>query len=139
MSYPITHGSKYDKALDVREIAKLIRADIRAAAGPIPHRLPEGFRAGVRISRYSMGRSIDVTIKAAPGVTVRNPARVEFEGRGGNGVMPPEARYIHTEEARAVLEAVKAIIDAYNFDGSDVQSDYFHVNVADGDSEAGPT
>lgn len=131
MSYPIAHGTKYNRDLDVRDIAKLVRADIKAAAGPVPHRLPAGFRAGVRISRYSMGRSIDVTIKAVPGVTVRNPARVEFEETGGgiyDGRMPEEARFVHTAEARAILEAVKDIVDAYNFDGSDVQSDYFHVN-----------
>ena len=131
MSYDITYGPKYDRDLDVREIAKLVRADMKAASGPIPHRLPGGFKAGVRISRYSMGRSIDVTIKTVPGVTVRNPARVEFEASGGSTYtrdMPAEARFIHTAEARAILAQVKAIVDAYNFDGSDVQSDYFHVN-----------
>lgn len=66
-------GAKYDSSLNVVEIAKRIRADIKAAitAGTIP-----AIKTSVRISRYSMGRSIDVTITETP-FEVLNPAWTE--------------------------------------------------------------
>lgn len=121
----ISYGSKYDGTLNVRVIAKMVRADIKTATGTIPHLLPKGLKAAVKIRRYSMGQSIDVTIKVAPGVTVLNPTRLAEE------IAAPHVCSrlpIHTDEARAILDAVKVIVEAYNFDGSDIQTDYFHVN-----------
>ena len=126
MSNDISYGNKYNRDLNVAEIAKLVRADLKAAvkAGT----LPKGFKASVRISRYSMGQSLDVNVKAAPGVTVMNPLRLAHEQSGSREVMTRDEMWRHSEAARALLDTVKSIVDAYNFDGSDSQSDYFHVN-----------
>lgn len=50
----MTYGSKYDSALDITTIAKLVRKDIKAA---IPW-----VKTSVRTKRYSGGKSLNVTI-----------------------------------------------------------------------------
>lgn len=103
------YGSKYEetKDLDIKDIAKLVRGDIKAAVKT--GALSDLLRYGVRIERFSGGQSIDV--------------RIAWK-------QPPEdaERRLH-EHARANcwLETLKGIVDAYNFDGSDMQSDYFRV------------
>jgi hypothetical protein len=118
----IWYGGKYERGLDVADIAKRVRADLKAAvkAGE----LPKSFKAGVRISRFSGGCSITVTIKV-PGVPAVNPARVEFEHDHPHTYCDVA---LFTEEYTALKKKVEAILKAYNFDGSDTQTDYFHVN-----------
>lgn len=120
----ISYGSKYDRDLDVADIAKRVRADIKAAvkAGE----LPNGLKTSVRISRYSMGRSLDVAVKACPGVEVMNPARAEHDIENNDRVHSDFP--IYTEDFAALLEQLRSIVRAYNFNGSDIQADYFHVN-----------
>lgn len=113
-------GSKYDANLDVAEIAKRIRADIKAAIAS--KHLPTGAYS-VKIRRFAGGCAIDVRIADVPFV-VLNRERVvadatkphEFNG------LP-----IHTEAASEILARTKAIVQAYNHDRSDVQTDYFDV------------
>lgn len=93
-------GSKYEetKDLDIAEVAKLVRKDLAALKLPV--------KPSVRISRYSGGQSLDVSVKME-----RNPE---------------------------VAKKIRAILDSYNFDESDSQSDYFcvrfygHVTFNDG-------
>jgi hypothetical protein len=86
-----TIGTKYEqtKDLDIAQIAKLVRQDIAAEvkAGLLPK-----VKYSVRISRYSMGQSLDVTIGQAD---------------------------------RSPIQRIEAIVFAYNYDGSDSQTDYF--------------
>ncbi len=56
MTNTTTTGTKYSQDQDLADVAKLIRKDLKAA----------GFKASVRISRYSMGQSLNVEIKALP-------------------------------------------------------------------------
>lgn len=95
MSYH-TIGINYEetKDLDIKEIAKLVRRDIKQAYPT--------FKTSVRIERYSMGQSLNVTIQNTD--TIRR-----------------------SEAANAIEKAIKNIVDAYNFDDSDSASDYFHV------------
>jgi hypothetical protein len=105
----ISYGSKYQKDLGVVAIAKLVRIDIRAAikAG----NLPKGLKCSVRIDRYSMGQSLDVTVKACP------------------GACPLDATGFPRRDD-ATLALLRTIVAAYNFDGSDLMSDYYHVNFS---------
>lgn len=121
--YAVAYGDKYEQGLDVAEIAKRVRADIKVAitAGELP-----AAKYSVRISRYSMGRSLYVTVDGVPFAIVH-------EARVRRDVLEPHAYHaetlcLHTDEARALLAKVEAIVAAYNFDGSDSQSDYSHVN-----------
>lgn len=115
-------GPKYDPDLDVVEIAKRVRKDLK--------REYPGCKFSVRIQRFSMGRSLDVIIKHAD-FQVVNPDWVRFR------VENPEWRNAKTNapelyntEGEALLKRVKEIVRAYNFDDSDSMSDYYHVNFS---------
>lgn len=113
-------GAKYaaTEHLDLADVAKLIRTDIKAQ---VP-----GVKASVRISRYAGGQSLRVDVKSVPeGVEVANAERVRFDLEHG-----PYA-YTHlpllSVEGEAILAKLRAIVSAYNRDNSDIQSDYFDV------------
>ena len=110
-----TEGTCYQatKQLDIKDIAKLMRKDIKK-------QFP-GIKASVTIRRYSMGRSIDINIKGVPnGLIVNNP---DFKPEVFSPV--PIPRY--TPEAKKLLADIETIHKKYNFDDSDIQSDYFSV------------
>jgi len=115
-------GSKYDPDLDVVEIAKRVRKDLK---GEYP-----GCRFSVRIQRFSMGRSLDVTIKHTD-LQVVNPDWVRFrvENPGWHDARS-NAPAPYTSEGEALFKRVKEIVQAYNFDDSDSMSDYYHVNFS---------
>jgi hypothetical protein len=118
----VTIGTKYNRDLDIKDVAKLVRKDIAAAikAG----KLPEGLKATVRIDRYSMGQSLDVTVNACPGI-VLSTARVAFVAANPHDHCPLPRMSAHGARVLATLEA---IVQAYNFDRSEPMSDYYHVN-----------
>lgn len=103
-------GEKYDRDMDVKDIAKLVRADIKKAIKE--GTLPKGVKFSVRIDRYSMGQSLNAYMTAWPGEVL---VKVEDELR-------------YTKELEEALKVVRSIIKVYNFDDSDSMSDYFHVN-----------
>jgi hypothetical protein len=121
MSNAGTTGSKYEvtKDLDLAQVAKLVRADIKATqkAGF----LPAGLECSVRISRYSMGQSLDVRITAAPFVVYVPEHQVDANRDAG--VRCP----FLTRSAVAAFDVIEAIVEAYNRDRSDTQSDHFDV------------
>jgi hypothetical protein len=109
------YGNKYDGSLDIKEIAKLVRQDIKKAvkAGE----LPNGLKTSVKISRYTGGQSLRVTVKA--GITdIYTQDYVDGHNYGS----------AYTEEALQVKKVLAEIVEAYNFDKSDIMTDYFHVN-----------
>lgn len=112
-------GEKYDREAAYRpaaEIAKDIRRDLKQAVAE--GRLPGApTKYSVRVDNYSMGRSIDVEIQEWPGVVERTET---FED--GHTCR----RY--TDEAQEVMKVVQQIRQAYNYDRSDVMTDYFDVN-----------
>jgi hypothetical protein len=131
-------GSKYDPKLDIAEIAKRVRAEIKDAckAGTLPQ---GAYR--VTISRFSGGRSLTVRVAPHAAFPLLNPERARLEATQP-GAFFPDCHYPrYTPEARAMLDQLRAIVGAYQYDRSDAQSDYFdvnfyeHVNV-DGDAEA---
>lgn len=120
--YERSYGKKYERDLDISEIAKRVRKEIKAE-------LPKGFKVSVRISRYSGGQSLDAEIKAVPpGFVINNPERVRLEEEDPNWVTRAGAYPIFSEEATKVEKTIKGIIEAYNYDGSEIQVDYFDVN-----------
>jgi len=122
--YEVTYGAKYEDGLDVKEIAKRVRKEIQAAvkAGE----LPKGLKASVRISRYSGGQSLYVKVTAVPrDFVVYNPERVRLDHEEPHRFH--DVPYL-TPEARAVEKKIEALYGAYNYDGSEPQTDYFNVN-----------
>jgi hypothetical protein len=120
--YEITEGSKYQatRDLDIAEIAKLVRKDIKAAQAL--GLLPAEATFAVRIDRFSGGQSLDVTLTGMPDTwTYVSP-----------GLEPDYANYVpahggYTDEAEAAIKTLRSIVFTYNYDGSDIQSDYFNV------------
>lgn len=115
-------GSRYleTRDLDIADIAKLVRKDLRdAQKGGL---FPAEMTFTVRIDRYSGGQSLNVTLAGMPDTwTYVSP-----------GLEPNYAEYVpanggYTDEARAALELAEKIRNMYNFDRSDVQTDYFNV------------
>jgi hypothetical protein len=116
-----TYGSKYHdtQSLDIAEVAKLVRADIKAArlaaALGLPG-LPPGLGYGVRIARYSGGKSVTVTVT---GLADAEHFTTDDYGRS---VLTPGAQLIE--------DTLKAILWAYNYDNSDGQRDYWEGRFA---------
>lgn len=97
-------GNKYEetKHLKLSEVAKLIRADLKLAF------------PGVKFSvRCGPGRGLDIKVMTLP----ESVKQVRNED-GAHGWMHPSAS--------AFLKSVEAIADAYNFDHSRIEEDYFH-------------
>lgn len=119
--YETIYGSKYSKDLDIKAIAKLVRADIKASVkdGALP-----AANYSVRLERFSGGRSLTVTVSGLP-FELLNEERVLADH--------DEPRAFHHGNRRSigaisVDRQLERIMGAYNFDGSDIQSDYFNVN-----------
>lgn len=114
------YGAQYASTqnLDIAEIAKHVRADLRQAQRT--GKLPAGLTFRVNIDRYSMGQSLDATIC---GLTDADLYEAVTDGD------PYERRRL-TATAAAVKEIVRAIVWAYNFDGSDSQTDYYDVRFS---------
>ena len=120
-------GSKYESKRDVKDVAKLVRADLAALVKK--GELPKGFKASVTIDRFSGGCSLDVRVTAAPGVPIYNRERLLLDTlepnayHHGAGVPP-----LNTEEATALIKLVEGVVNAYRRDNSDLMTDYFDVS-----------
>lgn len=132
------YGPKFERALTTTQIAARFRADVKAAMarGELPR-----VTLHVRTKYFSGGSSIDVDVVAVPaGFPVLNAARTRWEAAHPHDFLgnhpDPELRWRHAERTRTLLEQLGAMLNAYNYDGSDIQSDYFnvrfygHVNIA---------
>lgn len=117
----MTKGAKFEAGMDIAEIAKRVRKDLKAAQAA--GELPADATFSVTIDRFSGGQSLGVTILGMPDSwTYVSP-----------GLEPNYAENIpanggQTDEATAATRKVEGIVFAYNYDGSDIQSDYFNVN-----------
>jgi hypothetical protein len=125
--YERTYGNKVEetRSLNTTEIAKRFRQDVKAAkkAG----KLPKTLKLSVRTSYFSMGSSIDVTIKHA-GVAIVTRDYIEEWARKGSRPFGYDCRSEYfTDEAKAVKDTLEALLGSYNWDGSETQVDYFDV------------
>lgn len=125
--YSIQYGSKYDETLDVAEIAKRVRADLKALikTGTIP----KG-KYSVTIQRFCGGCSLRVRLDQliSPHLML-NPERVKFEQENPHAFPGNLPQF--SPSGKALLETVQAVVNAYNFDGSHTESDYWNVNFYD--------
>ena len=112
----IMYGKKYERGLDVAEIAKRLREEMKAAikAGEFPR----GTKTKISIKRFAGGRAINFKLVDLPGVEL-----VELTGETGS---PSEYRL--TADAKRYVARAESMLQAYNFDGSDSSVDYWHVN-----------
>lgn len=106
-----TIGAKYEetKDLDIKEIAKLVRADIKKEFPDI--------KTSVTIERYSMGQSLNVRVTESD-TQLKNYSYDHTFKTNPQGM---------TERGKEVKQGITNIVEAYNFDDSDSMSDYYHV------------
>lgn len=115
-SYSRTYGERYDGKLTVTDIAARMRADIKAAVDA--ERLPGApVSYSVTIDRFAGGQAIDIRVRDWPG-----DPRTDQPYHPGGSVMA------YTPEAKAAIDVLEAVHQAYNHDGSDITTDYFDVN-----------
>ncbi len=115
-------GTKFDMNMNVNEIAKAIRKDIAAEKKSNP--LFKGAKISVRIKKYSGGQRITVKVKECC-FNPMNPERVQADKDSA------DINYnisVYNAKGQGMAEKLKAITEAYNYDKSDSQSDYFNVN-----------
>lgn len=118
-----TTGTKYQSGMDTAQAAKFIRADIKKAQAV--GELPASMVVSVRISRFSGGSAIDISIKSAP-VQIHASDFVAHHVKTKGMQHWDGDRY--TAQARALLAKVEAIGDEYRRTDSDLQSDYYNTN-----------
>jgi len=117
-------GSKYEatKGLDIKEIAKRIRGDLKAKFPP-----RDGWKFSVTIERYSGGQSVNVDVKQVPhAFGVENPEWTQYQAAHPQEGIPHGMKRL-TPAAEGVEQRIKEIVEAYNFDDSDSMTDYFNV------------
>jgi hypothetical protein len=116
------YGNKYEatKNMSTTDIAKAFREDVKAAikAG----KLPKGLKLSVRTKYFSGGSSIDVNVTALPANFPMDNPNYDPEWYAPETMNDP-----WSPELRAAMTLLKSILDAYNYDGSDIMTDYFHV------------
>lgn len=120
-------GSKYSAGTNIATIAKMVRADIKSAvnSGTLPKA-----KYSVTIKRFSGGQSLrvevsDVVIPNASCLKLYTEEYLRCEVETPSVCYPRDRL---TASAAAVLETIRGIINPYNFDDSDLMTDYFHVN-----------
>ena len=122
-------GSKYEATRDLNstEITARVRADIKAAqkAG----RLPAGCKISCRKDSYSGGWAIRVHVETLPeGFRVTSPAYASWLKQFGVNScrnVPLAWTDCMSEERKALIASLEAILAAYNRDNSDSMVDYF--------------
>jgi len=125
------YGNRYDQELQITDIATLMRADIKQAKKE--GLLPQGLKTSVRCKFYSGGCSIDIRVTDCGGVEFVNPYHIKYT-RQFHDQLPSFLQPAHpgkkrfTQEGEAILHVLKAIHGQYNFDKSEMETDYFHVN-----------
>jgi len=102
-------GNKYDqvKNLDVKDIAKLIRTDLKQF---------KDCKFSVSIQRYSGGRSIHIKL-----MNTNNLKR--FVNVHYNSTDKDRLNF-----SKDFKERLESIVNQYNYDKSDPMTDYFNVN-----------
>ncbi len=134
-----TYGAKYETVRniwDIAVIAKLMRADIKlsrkiglkvaepgvlAIADPIAD-APAVIKFAVRTQKYSGGGSIDIIIRNIP----------EAWGWTTGADTCGRERRVATPALKALADELRTIHCAYNYNGSDITTDYFDVNYYGG-------
>ncbi len=119
-------GPNFDRDLDLKDIAKLVRKGIRAAIKS--GSLPVGLKVSVTISRYSGGQTLNAEIKAAPYTTL-SAAFIAWRSREDWSWSDDDApRERLSAEARDAEAVINGLVSSFRRDNSDSQSDYFDCN-----------
>lgn len=129
-SRKFTGNKVVDGYRSVTDIAKDVRADLAEAQEK--GYLPKGLSFSVTGDKYSGGQSMRVKIQGGKDK--------DLFSTGSEDLRPEYGSKIYTDEATEVTKRVQGIVDAYRWDASDPQVDYFNTNFygfVDVESERG--
>lgn len=119
-------GENYENSLDIKEIAKKIRTQLK-------REFPD-CKFSVRIERYSGGCSLNISLMSAPfyaGVGYHQVnhywLRRNIDEALGMTSVINNGKDISMDAAKVLLRASE-IANSYNYDRSEIQSDYFDTN-----------
>ena len=114
-------GNKYEatRNLTVKEIAKLIRKDVKEniQSGLLPK-----IKVSVTTESFAGGSVINLRVKKAP-FNPFNEDYVKSHIENPYGTRHGIERF--TQEAKDVLHKLEDIVNQYNYDNSDLMTDYF--------------
>jgi hypothetical protein len=120
-------GVKYDRNLDLKEIVKLVRKDVNEAIAQ--GKLPK-MKYSLRMSRrgaWSIRLVVTDLDKAILENALTEDARLHLDQNNGSLFgFPPYRTY--SEAYNETMGLLKALLEAYNYDNSDIMTDYFNVN-----------
>lgn len=124
-------GSKYNRDLSLVEIAKLVRQDIKDAMRVGRQALKDEERFSLPELKINVRKhhhnSLWIAIGSFPeGELMYSPERLDADARNDWDRAHREPFY--SAAAMKVLDVLKQITNQYNYDNSDIQSDYFDVN-----------
>lgn len=128
-----SYGSKYPIELPNGNWAHLadyksaVREDIKAAKkrGDLPKEL--------KTTVAGAHQSIRVNIKGLPkGFRIYNPEFVEYENKHPSRGWEPDKPKQYSREYRALEDMLEAIMDAYNYNNSDLDQDIHDTNFSSG-------
>ena len=119
-----TEGTKYSGFRSATDIAKDIRKDIKTAVAD--GKLPKDIKVSVRSNYYAGGQSIDIRWSASTATHAigcsYHRRDLDFDSCSDH----PEYRVITlSTRGNRVEEVLREIANSYNYDNSDVQTDYF--------------
>jgi hypothetical protein len=114
-------GTKYDPELDIVDIARALRKDIKALVkqGFFP-----GLKVSVRTERYSLGQALNITITGWNG----DIANAEWVQRGfdtDGGRIP-----MYAPGAKKAMDVLETLANQWNYNASDSMTDYYEVNYS---------
>lgn len=112
------YGTRYDKNLTAKQIAAIVRKEIHQEIKS--GFLPAGLKVSVRLRHR---HAINISITAWPGNPI-SPAWALRHARDGLRACTTSP---YTPQASAVLAHLRAKAEAFNFDGSNIISDYCDV------------
>ena len=118
----------FERGLDIKDIAKLIRKDLKKEFG-------KDCKFSVRIKRFSGGQSLDVTCKKATDDIVYSYEELCEKARFDRLQYENPQLYEYLDDLYQkqqfltddVIKTIKAIVDNYNYNESDPYTDYYDV------------
>ena len=118
----------FERGLDVKDIAKLIRKDLKKAFG-------KGNKFSVRISRFSGGQSIDVTAKEVTDDLLFTYEELCEKARFDRLQYTNPSLYEHLDKLYQerqflnddTVKRINDIVSQYNYNESDPYTDYYDV------------
>ena len=124
--YEREYGSNYKDGMSTTDIAKQIRTWIKEQKknGTFPKEL----KVSARSQYFSGGSAIRISITALPDTwDIFNREYFEMEVRGHKAMLRRGvSRY--TQQVEDIRSSIMAYVNSFNYDGSEIQVDYFDVN-----------